>query len=219
MRTKTLLLAAVLGAAGVASSMAQVYSVNAVGYINLSLVPGFNLIANQLNASPNNSLETLFGTSLAAGDTISRFNGNGFDNAIALGDGTFLYSGPTFALAPGEGAYIQTTAAKTVTLVGDVPQGAALTVSMPIGFSVVSSIVPQSATLGSLGFPVAAGDTISFYNGTGFDSWISLDASGTNFLPPGGPLPAEPTPAVGQSFFVNRSAAATWTRNFSVNGP
>ncbi len=218
MRTKTLLLAAVLGAAGVANSMAQVYSVNAVGYINLSLTPGFNLIANQLNASPNNSLETLFGTSLGSGDTVSKFNGTGFDSAIALGGGVFLYSGPTFGLSPGDGVYIQVGAATTVTLVGDVPQGPALTVSMPAGLSVVSSMVPQSATLGSLGFPVQSGDTISFYNGSGFDSYISLDSSGTVWLPPVNPaLPAQPTPAVGQSFFVSKAAAATWTRSFNVN--
>ena len=46
MRTKTLLLTAALSAAGIASSMAQVYSVNAVGYVNTPLVTGFNLISN-----------------------------------------------------------------------------------------------------------------------------------------------------------------------------
>ena len=39
--------------------MAQVYSVNIVGYINLTLPKGFTLIANQLNGSPDNKLETV----------------------------------------------------------------------------------------------------------------------------------------------------------------
>ena len=48
MRTKALLLTAALGLASVATSMAQaVYSVNVVGYINLTMKPGFNLVANQ----------------------------------------------------------------------------------------------------------------------------------------------------------------------------
>ena len=46
MRTKTLLLTAALAAAGVVSSMAQVYSVNSVGYVNLTLPNGFSMIAN-----------------------------------------------------------------------------------------------------------------------------------------------------------------------------
>ncbi|HKI72095.1 MAG TPA: hypothetical protein VKA81_06955 [Verrucomicrobiae bacterium] len=219
MRTKTLLLTAVLSAAGLASSLAQgtVYSVNAVGYINVSLSAGYTLIANQLNAAPNNSLETIFGDSLAAGDTVFKFNGTSFDSAIYAGGGSFLYSGSTFGLAPGEGAFVQTTAAKTVTLVGEVPQGTALKVSMPVGYSIVSSIVPQSAALGSIGFPVQAGDTVFFYTGTGFDSWIAADNTGNTWLPSNPSGPAQPTPAVGQSFFVQRGAAADWTRSFNVN--
>src|SRR3954471_3821610 len=62
MRTKTLLLTAALAAVGVSSSMAQVYSVNAVGYINLSIPHGFSIVGNQLNATPNNQVQNVFGT-------------------------------------------------------------------------------------------------------------------------------------------------------------
>src|SRR5260370_14962017 len=53
MRTKTLLLTAALAAAGALSSMAQsnVYSLNIVGYVNLTLSPGFNLVSTPLLAS------------------------------------------------------------------------------------------------------------------------------------------------------------------------
>ena len=224
MRTKTLILTAVLSAAGLATSLAQnpVYSQNAVGYINVNLSAGYTLIACQLNASPNNSLETIFGTALAAGDTVFKFNGTSFDSAIYAG-GSFLYSGPTFSLNPGEGAFVQTTAAKTVTFVGEVPQGGAgsgkptLTVPLVVGYNVVSSVVPQSAPLGSLGFPVQAGDTVFFYTGTGFDSWIAADATGNAWLPSNPAGPAQPTPAVGQAFFAQLGAAATWNRDFNVN--
>jgi hypothetical protein len=57
MRTKTLLLTAALGALSSASLMAQVYSLNAVGYINVSCIGGtsggYTLIANQLNTTNN----------------------------------------------------------------------------------------------------------------------------------------------------------------------
>jgi len=218
MRTKTLLLAAALSAAGVAASLAQVYSVNAVGYINVNLAAGYNLIANQLNASPSNSLEVVFGNALGAGDTVFKFNGTSFDSAIYAGSGTFIYSGTPFGLKPGEGAFVQTGTAKTVTFVGEVPQGTALLVPLPAGYSIVSSIVPQSLPLGDIGFPVQAGDTVFFYTGTGFDTWIAADATGQVWLPSNPNGPPKPTPAVGQAFFVQRGGApAPWFRNFSVN--
>src|SRR6185436_7382863 len=66
MRTKTLLLTAAIGVAGVASSFAQaVYSVNAVGYVNVSVAKNpssattFLLVANPLNSGGNTIGEVL----------------------------------------------------------------------------------------------------------------------------------------------------------------
>src|SRR2546427_12593550 len=73
MRTKTLLLTAALTAAGALSSMAQVYSVNIVGYINLTIPKGFSMIANQLNASPDNTLATVL-ASVPENTTVYKFN-------------------------------------------------------------------------------------------------------------------------------------------------
>src|SRR5689334_14692664 len=57
MRTKTLLLTAALSAAGLLPSMAQVFSVNAVGYVNQSVpANGLAILAVPLNGNPNNSL-------------------------------------------------------------------------------------------------------------------------------------------------------------------
>src|SRR5258707_9446070 len=62
MKTKTLLLTAALAAAGAASAMAQnVYSVNAVGYINKSVQSGFSLLSNPFVVS-NESLDALMPT-------------------------------------------------------------------------------------------------------------------------------------------------------------
>jgi hypothetical protein len=71
MRTKTLLLTAALSAAGVATSMAQVYSVNAVGYVNTQLVPGLNLISNPLEAA-DNKIKTLL-TGVPVNTQVYRF--------------------------------------------------------------------------------------------------------------------------------------------------
>jgi len=81
MRTKALLLAAAFAAAGVATSMAQaVYSVNAVGYVNTTLVPGFQLVSNPLNAA-DNKIETLFSNmqgGVRDGTTVYKFTNGQF---------------------------------------------------------------------------------------------------------------------------------------------
>src|SRR5688572_21786285 len=60
MRTKTLLLTAALAAAGLTSSMAQsVFSVNAVGFVNVTVpASAFALLANPLN-QPTNDLASV----------------------------------------------------------------------------------------------------------------------------------------------------------------
>jgi len=83
MRTKTLLLSAALTAAGVCSSLAQVYSVNAVGYVNLVVAPGLSMIANPLSATDNTLggvLTTATGTPF--GTQIYQFNGTTFVAAL-----------------------------------------------------------------------------------------------------------------------------------------
>jgi hypothetical protein len=115
-------------------------------------------------------------------------------------------------LAPGEGAFISVPSAKTVTFVGEVVQGNT-TNSLPAGFSIRSSIVPQSAGLSSvLGFPAVAGDLVYFFNKA------TQNYAGGIYESFGGNLwdPAEPAPAVGQAFWVQKAAQANWVRNFTV---
>ncbi len=60
MRTKTVILIAAVCAAGAATSMAQVFSVNAVGYVN-KVIPagGFAMVSNPLRAATN-TIDALF---------------------------------------------------------------------------------------------------------------------------------------------------------------
>src|SRR6266851_4855036 len=54
MRTKTLVLTAAISAAALATSMAQVVSVNAVGYVRVTVAAGnLQLLANPLNQTNN----------------------------------------------------------------------------------------------------------------------------------------------------------------------
>ncbi len=224
MRTKTLLITAALSLAGVATSMAQVYSVNAVGYINLTMRPGFNMVANQLNRTPNNLLNNVI-TGVPTESQVLKFDNASNNYVLELYDGTGWITpegaAGTLTANPGSGLFFfnSDTAPITVTLVGEVPQGPALSVPLPPNFSLVSSIVPQAIALTAAnGFPqVTEAQYLSFnattqnYDEPLFndgDSWILAD--GTD-------VPA-PTPAVGQGFFFfNPGASVTWSRAFSVN--
>jgi hypothetical protein len=226
MRTKTLLLTAALSAAGIATSMAQVYSVNAVGYVNTTLVPGFNLVSNPLRSTePNgNQIQNLFG-SLPANTIVYLWNGAGFDQTI--NDPDFGWSPENVAqrtLLPGSGAFVRLPANagnRTLTFVGEVVQGQNLSVPIAQGFNLVSSIVPQEGTATTLGYQPQANDVLYFWNETAnqngpgpAQSYVQTvyDAEFGEFSIP------LPTLAVGDAFFIrSQTGNRTWTRNFNVN--
>lgn len=214
MRTKALLLTAALGAAGIATSMAQVYSVNAVGYINVTCTPGFNLVADQLVVA-DRTVGSLLAT-VPDGTAVYKFNGTIFDIS------TYDLSGiggwdpdASMTIDHGSGVFIfnPTASPFTVTFVGDVAQGS-LSTTVPQSFSVLSSKVPQSGGVSTvLQFPAVDGDAVYKYNGTAFDIF-TYDLSGV-----GGWDPEEPTIGVGEAFFLFAPAPGhgAWSRNFTVN--
>jgi len=205
MRTKALLLSAALLAAGLTGSTAQsVYSVNAVGYVNLSLPAAYSMIANPLNTT-NNTLNALLSDAPNSSQVL-KWNGTGFDVA------TFFFGAwdNNFTLNPGEGAFILPNGPYTVTFVGEVMQGS-LTNPIPAGYSIRASQVPQSGGLTTtLGLTqLENGSQVLVWNGSGYNVH-------TLFF--GNWDPTEPSINVGQSFFINAAGAgASWTRAFSVN--
>jgi hypothetical protein len=223
MRTKTLLLTAALSAAGIATSMAQVYSVNAVGYINTTMAPGFNMVANQLNKTPNNSLNNVI-TGVPVESQVLKFVSSNYQ--LELYDGaTWIKpdgSPGTLSASPGEGIFFfnPNPANLTVTLVGEVPQGTGLTVALPPGFALVSSIVPQAVPLTPAnGFPNLVEMQFLYFNATTQTYDAPLFNDGTGWITPDGTPVPPPAPAVGTGFFIFNPGATTinWTRNFSVN--
>jgi hypothetical protein len=170
--------------------MAQVFSVNAVGYVKVTVpANGLALIANPLNqpnndvnlilplkddGSQDNSLIFRFDSSLGGRyrDAISW-------NTIGPGMGGFWSTTDTGAnpliLNPGEGFFFQNLNAGSMdlTFVGEVLQG---NLSNPIpangALSIRSSQVPQAAALGDPGvagtllFPATDGDTVYVFDPT-----------------------------------------------------
>jgi hypothetical protein len=217
MRTKSLLLTAALVGAGIASSMAQaVYSVNAVGYVNLTLPRGFSMIANPLN-NGSNALSQILpnvpdNTQLLKYDAAQqRFSST--VPSFVVGAGWF----PDGTLRPGEGAFLNVDipagTTTTITFVGEVPQGN-LTQPVPVGFSIQASQVPQTGRLTTdLLFPATDNDQVYQFN----NATQSYNPNVPAYVDGAGWFPTEPTIAVGTSFFVAKTGARTWTRTFSVN--
>jgi len=233
MRTKALLLAAAFAAAGVATSMAQVYSVNAVGYVNTTLVPGFNLISNPLNAA-DNKIETVFNNFQGGprdGTIIYRFNNGTFQTAsyIAL-FGSWSGDAVGQTTVPGEGVFLflpapagGEAANKVVTFVGEVPQNATST-PIPKGFSIKSSVVPQAVSPDtvkntdgtSAAIPATDGDIIYRYDPA------TKNYAANSYIALFGGWDTTPLPQVkvGEAFYYFHTGnATTWNRTFSVNNP
>jgi hypothetical protein len=226
MRTKTLLLSGVVAALSGASLMAQVYSLNAVGYINVTVAPGFSIMADQLYATNQQTAQfvsPLLDSQLLDGNhngvELFKYNSvNGYTILIATGTG-WSGAATTTTLNPGEAIFIYNpfTTNFTLTFVGQVPQGT-LTSTLNQNFNLASSVVPQSGALDTaLGLVPNAGDEVFFYDPVnGYSIYIASATAGQWQAPKG--FPSNPTPAVGQGFFYYTAAAAgiTWTRTFSV---
>jgi len=224
MRTKALLCAAALLAAGVATSMAQsnVYSLNVVGYVNVVLKPGLSLIANPLDAG-NNSVSNIFRNVDYTQDTyaILTWDGSAFQgNQLDQFDGT--WGNPTQVLAPGTGFFWKNPTANPITntFVGNVLQGT-LTVPVPPGLNLVASKVPQDGFTQDLGLnPTPGHNTILLWDGHAFqgsdyDEFDSTWGPATGFTvdPVKGPYITN-----ANGFFVkgDSQTTATFTRNFTV---
>jgi hypothetical protein len=233
MRTKTLLLAVALSAAGLATSLAQsnVYSLNVVGYYNIDTPSnGVYFVANQLHTDgtgTNNTIESVFGTNFPSGTHIYAFDYTTTMNWVSvnfLGGAWVGASRPTvtYGLQAGRGVFLQkintgTGGPDKATFVGNVLQGqlnnTAEIRATPGG--VISSMVPQTGTVTALGLVVGnTGRAVAYVHQSWepSGSWINKVHLGAIWL-------AEPTLQVGEAMWYDpgtSSPASTWNRNFTV---
>lgn len=225
MRTKTLLLTAALAAAGAATSMAQstIYSVNAVGYANVSVPQGFSMIACPFEqTSGDYSINTLIpaGNAGLQDASIYFFTAGHFITPISYDtDGGWDCSScPSLTL--GDGAFLLSPRPATVTFVGQVKQsvgGAPVVNNLVNGFQIKSSMIPQAGTLNTLqlfGSVVGGNDTLqdaSLYQFTSghYNTPSSYDADGK--WDPDYQL------KIGEAFFLLSPRSAAISRVFTVN--
>jgi len=196
MRTKALLCAAAL-AAGAAASMAQnVYSLNIVGYVNVPITAGYNLIANPLD-NGTNDLASLF-PNAGLGDAVYAFSGGTFTSSTYFGSWS-----PDLTLVPGGGVFYQAGANFTNTFVGNVLTGN-LTNQIPAGYSIKSSQAPVSDTLENLGLTANLGDAVYYFRS---GAYVSSTFFGT--------WSPDLSPAIGEAFWYQAGSAITWWRVFN----
>jgi hypothetical protein len=212
MRTKALLLGAMIGAASLATSMAQVYSVNIVGYINVPIGHGWNLIANQLNNTAGNTIGNLF-PSPTTSIAVYVYDAPTQNYLNANWDPRFGWDDDSIVVDPGAGMFVYNPGtAWTATFVGEVKTGAQ-TINLVHGWQLIAPVVPQTGLLETeLNYtPSPSGDAIYVYDNAtqnyfnyNWDSRFGWDE--------------EPVVEVGKGMFVLRTSAGAWTRTFNV-GP
>jgi hypothetical protein len=181
-----------------------------VGYVNLTLKPGFQLISNPLdNKNANgNTISNLF-AACPDGTTVYKYDGAAFSiNGLDFG----VWANPNQTLVPGEGAFVLLPAGADVTVlfVGDVPTGN-LSTTIKKGLSIVSSQVPQAGLLETdLKYAPVDGDSVYQWK----HASQSYSILGYDF----GSWTAQPNLAVGEAIFLSSADDKTWTRTFNV-GP
>jgi hypothetical protein len=225
MRTKALLGMAAL-AAGALTSMAQsnVYSLNVVGYYNVTATVGYVLTANQLDNGTNGLNQVL--PTAGAGDQVLTFANNAFTTDITDGTGNWFDNNTgnptTTTIPPGKGFYYLNAQAspETVTFVGQVRQGALSTV-YGVGYTLVSTPIPVALGLNSNNFPQVPGMLGLTFANNAFTTLINDGgpaAGGMGWLDNNTGNPVNFAPAIGQGYYIqNPNATPTnWSLNFTV---
>jgi len=202
--------------------MAQqnVYSLNVVGYVNLTLTNGFNLVANPLDAGASNTVQGILSTNLPASSTIFIFNpaDGQFDTSLSFNKNK-IWSGDA-PWVPGQGIFIQIAPAAvtpvTITAVGQITAGSYTNhqVSTTGGFSLVGSTIPVSGPLDGTGtnavnFTPIKGDTVFLFDNpiNNYDSFTFTKQLIWS--------PSDPNISVGQGFFLF-TTQTNWVQSFSV---
>lgn len=193
--------------------MAQVYSVNAVGYVNKTIPTGFALISNPLKAATN-TVRALFAGVPDGFQVYVYTPGKGYDTATYDElSADFIGSAAGMEILPGQGVFVKNPTKNPVqiTFVGEVQQGHLVT-PLVAGLQIVSSQVPQADTPDKLGYVGQVGDQIYQFNSTTQKYDVATFDDLSNAFDP-----APKTVDVGDAFFLKKSVAGQWVRDFNVN--
>jgi hypothetical protein len=221
MRTKALLgLAALAVSAVTCVAQSNVYSLNIVGYVNVDVAPGLNLIANPLKPSNGNYniTNTISLPDTADGAFIYKWAGTAWSSQIPSWIAGFGWS-PDLEIPMGEGFFLQLPQAAgniKVVFVGEVSTGN-VTQDIPAGLSVKANEIPvqenwPGKNVGN------DGDSIYTWAGSAWDTAIWSYIAGFGWSNGGGAGDNVDGPSlkVGSAvMYQNTGAALSWTRAFN----
>ena len=181
---------------------------NVLGYVSITLPPGFSMIACPLEA-PTNTVGKVF-KDWPDGATLNKFDTQLFrlvENAVKFSQ----WTNPSEKLMPGEGAifFNPTSDYRSVCFTGEVLEKD-LSLPIPSGFSMRSSPVPQPGSLvEDLEFPIANGDVIHLFDRDKQQYVLHPYENGKWTA-------GTPMLSVGEAFWVAKAEPGTWTRNLCV---
>ena len=198
-------------------AQSNVYSLNVVGYVNVQLNTGFTMFANPLDLDGtglNNTVQTVFSNSLPSGSSVYPFSAGAFlppAGYTTKGGWAGGIAGANASLKPGSSVFVSVPSTATITVVGNVVQGA-LSTPYNAGYNMVGSPVPQAGLIqADLGYvPQSGASTIQF------DSATQVYLAPKGFTTKGGWAPSQPTIGVAEGLWLNSPASGAWTRNFTV---
>lgn len=220
MRTKVLLgLAAIAVSVATCVAQSNVYSLNIVGYVNVDVTPGLNLISNPLKPSNgnNNITNTISLPDAADGAFIYKWAGTAWSTDIPSWIAGFGWA-PDLSIPFGDAFFLQMPAGQSakITFVGEVQTGDIATTFSP-GISVVANKVPVQEN-----FPGKTvgndGDFIYTWGGTAWDTAVWSFIAGFGWSNGGGAGDNVDGPLVkvgGGIVYQNSGAAINWTRTFN----
>jgi hypothetical protein len=202
-------------------TLASALSRGAVGYVNVPMTPGFNLVSNPLNRS-DNSISNLFqniSPAIPTGLRVFVFDlSSGLFETVTFSPLSLSWvpaAGAAKEIKVGDGAFVFNPSAETVTLtlVGEVMEGN-LVNPLPPGYSIKANQVPQAGAPDTFGLTGDEGDKFFKYDkATGL--YVTCKFTGGKWVP------ALPSIAVGEAFFFFKTGdvAGAWKRTFHVISP
>jgi hypothetical protein len=228
MRTKTVLLSALLGALGsIAVNAQNVYSLNAVGYINVTVYPGYNIVSCPLLATPDNTLNTLLPNTNGQYKkwqvyTYTPTNANPY--AADSGVASSWLGGGLETINPGQAIWLfnPSNTVSTVTFVGTVPTGPMTNILYSSSFNLIGSVVPASGDIITNSIMLFSNavkkDQVYTYTPTNASPYTGYSATGNN-LSTNWPLGDPILPVVGGGFWYFNAQLTNnyWVENYSVN--
>ncbi len=177
---------------------------NILGYVSMTLPPGFSMISNPLN-SPANVVGRVF-KDWPDGTTLNKFDTQLFrlvENSVKFTQ----WINAADVLKPGEGAifFNPTQDYRSVCFTGDVLQDD-LSMELPAGFSIRSSLLPQAGHIvDDLKFPIANGDVVHVFDRER-QQYVLYPYEN------GGWTKGSPVLGVGEAFWVAKAEPGTWDR-------